>query len=92
MFIRVKVIPSCDYTWEYDDPKPKWQNADSKPQVITINTDHIVAIYEGLLVMSIRFGIWREWEHDLRWRNTQPFIPLWDGEWIRLTKLLEANK
>jgi hypothetical protein len=83
MFVNVHVVSRHDY---------RWNNPDAEPQVITINTDHIVAIYEGLLVMSVKFGGWYERDPLLKWRNKQSFIPLWNGEWIRLIKLLEANK
>lgn len=83
MFVNVKAITPEEY---------RRGGSYSKPQLITINTEHIVAIYEGYLVMSIKFGKWHEAHDRLAWRNRQPFIPLWDGEWNRLTKLLEANK
>jgi len=83
MFVNVKAVTPEDY---------RQGGSYCNPQLITINTDHIVAIYEGFLVMSVKFGKWHERHDRLTWRNRQAFIPLWDGEWSRLIKILEADK
>lgn len=75
MFIHVQVKNLSTYNKE-----PIW---------ITINSDHIIAIYKGYLVMSRAVGYW--WQNDSSVISEEGRIPLAGEEWERLCALLKCR-